>query len=216
MKQKKSVSLKTRIPNRKLNKGTNAGGKNTNLFGKKFEDLTNIESTLFKKKFKKININNSKYGYYFIKNFRDKEIIFTMQNGLKLYMKKYYDINLFRCPDEAYIINYRNENKNKSNKNNINKKSIIKILEKKEQNVDGSVETKLWCGPSLKREYEIILEDKFVVNYAFCLSSFLQDKIESSTPKYNILEKILKENFINILYGENKNYFKKLYSWICK
>jgi len=29
----------------------------------------------------------------------------------------------------------------------------IKIVEKKEQNVEGSVETKLWSSPSLKREY---------------------------------------------------------------
>jgi hypothetical protein len=38
-------------------------------------------------------------------------------------MKQNYDINLFRCPDEAYIIEYKNG------------KKIIKILEKKEQNV---------------------------------------------------------------------------------
>lgn len=54
-------------------------------------------------------------------------------------MKNNYNINLFRNPDEAYIIKYNTG------------KKIIKILEKKEQHIEGSVETKLWSGPSLKR-----------------------------------------------------------------
>ena len=32
-------------------------------------------------------------------------------------------------------------------------------VEKKEQKVDGSVETKLWSGASLKREYELVSPD---------------------------------------------------------
>jgi len=56
-----------------------------------------------------------------------------------MYMKNKYNIELFRCPDEAYIIEYTSGRK------------VIKILEKKEQNVEGSVETKLWSGPSLKK-----------------------------------------------------------------
>jgi hypothetical protein len=210
-----SISIKTRKiknkPQKKIkhqkvikNKGSNAGGKNTNLYGKRFEDLTNNELILLNKGFEKIKINNTKYGYYLSKKFKDKEIIFIMQNGLKLYIKDNYDIDLFRCPDEAYIIKY----------NDINKRPIIKILEKKEQNVDGSVETKLWCGPSLKREYEIILEDKFDVDYAFCLNSYFKEKLGSSIKKYNILEQIMKENYIDILYGEHKNYFNDLYKWI--
>jgi len=210
-----STSIKTRKiknkPQKKIkhqkvikNKGSNAGGKNTNLYGKRFEDLTNNELILLNKGFEKIKINNTKYGYYLSKKFKDKEIIFIMQNGLKLYIKDNYDIDLFRCPDEAYIIKY----------NDINKRPIIKILEKKEQNVDGSVETKLWCGPSLKREYEIILEDKFDVDYAFCLNSYFKEKLGSSIKKYNILEQIMKENYIDILYGEHKNYFNDLYKWI--
>ena len=186
------------------NKGTKAGGRNTNLYGKRFEELTNNEFILIDKGFEKIKINNTKYGYYLFKKFEDKEIIFIMQNGLKLYIKDNYDIDLFRCPDEAYIIKYNDENK----------KPNIKILEKKEQNVDGSVETKLWCGPSLKREYEIILEDKFDVDYAFCLNSYFKEKINSTIKKYNILEQIMKENTIDILYGENTSYFNDLYEWI--
>ena len=49
---------------------------------------------------------------------------------------------------------------------------LIKILEKKEQNVEGSVIDKLLSGPSFKREYELVLGSGFEVHYAFCVSSF--------------------------------------------
>jgi hypothetical protein len=140
----------------KQNKGIGAGGVNTNYYGKKFEEKTNNEIRLLDDGYirntitlKSKNIYN--YYYYLIKTFEDKKIIFLLQNGLKLYMKENYDINLFRCPDEAYIIHYNNG------------KKIIKILEKKEQNVEGSVETKLWSGPALKREYELILGNLFEI-----------------------------------------------------
>ena len=116
-----------------MNKGTGAGGKNTNIYGKKFEDKTNNENKL-------IDDGFIKESYYFYKIFENKTIYFTLQNGLKLFIKSKYDIDIFRCPDEAYIIE------------TIDGEIIIKILEKKEQNVEGSVETKLWSSPSLKRE----------------------------------------------------------------
>jgi hypothetical protein len=117
-------------------------------------------------------------------------------------MKQNYDINLFRCPDEAYIIEYKNG------------KKIIKILEKKEQNVEGSVETKLWSGPALKREYELVLNDLFEVHYSFCVNNFLKNKITSSDQKYVILNKILDEYNIPILFGEDADYFERIDKWI--
>lgn len=121
------------------NKGTNAGGANTNLYGKSFEDKT---------------------------------IVFVLQSGLKTYMKNKYGITIFRCPDEAYIIEYTSGRK------------VIKILEKKKQRVEGSVETKLWAGPSLKREYELVCEGNFEVYYGFCVSDFLKKKLVSNDKKY--------------------------------
>ena len=91
-------------------------------------------------------------------------------------MKNKYNIDLFRCPDEAFIIEYNSG------------KKVIYILEKKEQNVEGSVETKLWSGPSLKREYELVLGEDFEVFYGFCVSKFLQNKLMSKNPKYTILK----------------------------
>ena len=113
-----------------VNKGTGAGGANTNLYGKKFEEKTNNQQRLIDFGFVKQSLTQNPkktYDYYLSKSFEDKTIVFVLQNGLKKYCKQKYNIDLFRCPDEAYIIEYANGRK------------VIKILEKKEQNVQGSV-----------------------------------------------------------------------------
>lgn len=189
----------------KVNKGTGAGGKNTNVNGKGFEQITDIESKLFENKFEKKILKKNKYGYYLYKNINtntnNNKIIYLSQNGLKLYFKKNFNIELFRCPDEAYIIEKDG-------------KYTVKILEKKAQCVEGSVETKLWSGPSLKREYEIIMGENFSIEYAFCVSNFLKEKINSDNQKYKILKQILHESNINIFFGDDDNYFDKIYEWI--
>ena len=160
--------------NKEKNRGTGAGGSNTNYYGKKFEDETNNYFRLLENGYERnILVKNPKKisHYYLLKFFEDKKIIFVLQNGLKIYMKKYYNIDLFRCPDEAYIIEY------------FSGKKILKILEKKEQNVEGSVETKLWSCPSLKREYEICVNFNFEISYALSVSNFLKIKFISNDKK---------------------------------
>ena len=185
-----------------VNKGTGAGGANTNYFGKKFEEITNNETRLIKNEYKKTTFTKKVNDYYLSKIFDDKTIVFISQNGLKTYMKNKFNILLFRCPDEAYIIEYNTG------------KKVIKILEKKNQNVEGSVETKLWAGPSLKREYELILSEDWEVHYGFCVSKFLKKKINSNEVKYTVLNTILNENNIDVLFGDDENYFETLDDWI--
>lgn len=182
-----------------MNKGTGAGGTNTNYYGKKFEEKTNNEKRLLDIGYNRFE---EKKKYYLSKTFEDKTITFVLQSGLKPYMKSKYNIDLFRCPDEAYIIDYKCGRK------------VIKILEKKEQNVEGSVETKLWSGPSLKREYELVLGPEFEVSYGFCLSDFLKHKLLSQKPKYTILNKIFDENNISVLFGDDEDYFETLDEWL--
>jgi hypothetical protein len=187
-----------------INKGTGAGGSNTNYYGKKFEEKTDNQKRLLQDGYIKNIFRNCKksYGYYLSKQNEEKTIIFVSQNGLKLYMKEKYNKELFRCPDEAYIIEYATG------------KNVIKILEKKEQRVEGSVETKLWSGPSLKREYEIVLGSSFEVHYAFCINNFLKKKITSDLQKYTILNTILNENNISVLFGDDNNYFETFDNWL--
>ena len=185
-----------------INKGTGAGGANTNLYGKKFEEKTDNQPRLLEVGYTKHKLNKTKtYDYYLSKIDEEKSIVFVLQNGLKMYMKNKYNIDLFRCPDEAYIIEYTNGRK------------VIKILEKKEQNVEGSVETKLWSGPSLKREYELALGNEFTVFYGFCVSNFLKQKLISNEKKYTILNTIFNENNIAVLFGDDENYFETFDTW---
>ena len=187
-----------------INKGSGAGGANTNYYGKKFEEKTNNLQRLLEMGYIKYSFTKKPkkaYDYYLSKTFEDKTIVFVLQNGLKMYMKHKYNIDLFRCPDEAYIIEY------------ISGRKVIKILEKKEQNVEGSVETKLWSGPSLKREYEIILGREFEVFYGFCISDFLKNKLTSTEKKYIILNTIFGENNIDVLFGDDENYFETFDIW---
>jgi hypothetical protein len=187
-----------------INKGTGAGGANTNYFGKKFEEKTNNQVRLLNDGYTKHSFTKKPkkaYDYYLSKSFEDKTIVFVLQHGLKMYMKNKYNIELFRCPDEAYIIEYDNG------------KKVIKILEKKEQNVSGSVETKLWASPSLKREYELVLGSEFEVNYCLCINLYLQNLLVSNNKKYLTLNEILSENNIAVLFGDDENYFETIDIW---
>jgi len=204
LKNDKSIDMEKE---EKKNKGIGAGGANTNVHGKKFEEKTNIENYLIENGFEKTIFSKNKYDYILSKTFDNKKVIYLCQNGLKTYMKKEYNIDVFRCPDEAYIIQYSDG------------KKIIKILEKKEQNVDGSVETKLWACPSLKREYELVLNlpnsnENFVIDYALCINDYLYKLLASDKPKYLILVKILNENGINFYNGDCQNYFPSVFQWL--
>jgi len=187
-----------------INKGTGAGGANTNYHGKKFEEKTNNQERLLEMGYTKHSFTQKPkkvYDYYLSKTFEDKTIVFALHYGLKTYMKQKYNIDMFRCPDEAFIIEYRSGRK------------VIKILEKKEQNVEGSVETKLWAGPSLKREYELVLGAEFEVFYGFCVSVFLKNKLISNERKYSILKTIFNESNIDVLFGDDENYFETFDTW---
>jgi len=184
-----------------INKGTGAGGSNTNYHGKMFENKTNNEQRLLNQGFVK-EFLKGKNKYYLCNKYQDKHVVFIIQSNFKTYMKNKYNINLFRFPDEAYIIEF------------INGKKMVIVIEKKEQNVEGSVETKLWSGPSLKREYELVLGKDFEVHYCFCLNEFFKNKFSSNKKKYNNLKIILKENNIHILYGDDDDYFKQLNLWL--
>jgi len=115
-----------------------------------------------------------------------------------------FNIDVYKQPDEAFII---------FNNDKIN----IKILEKKNQNVEGSIEDKLKTGNFIRREYVKMLKTIKNINkieYAFCVSKFLQDKFQSNQIKYNNMLEILAEDNIKLFFGEDKDYFDLLFSWL--
>lgn len=180
------------------NKGSCAGEKNTNKNGLSFECSTNNERNL--QDFAKITLCGSKKQYYLSKPFDDKKVKFFSQQSFKTYVKNKYDIQLFRKPDEEYIIE--------------NGKTLVKILEKKTQNVEGSVETKLWSAPAVLDEYKILFGKEFIIQYAFCINTYFQNKYLSCNKKYETLQTILEKHDIKVLFGDDKNYFEKLNEWI--
>ena len=170
------------------NKGTGAGGANTTKTGMKFEHITDNEEFLLNKNFKKIMI--TKTHYYLINKKDNVNILWFKQNSFVKYIKLKYNIDVYRNPDEAFIIEKLTNPTDLSN-NDVkphcltNDKVIIKIIEKKNQNVEGSVETKLYASPSLKREYQLMFKDtKYIIEYILCVNTFLFAKINSNHPKY--------------------------------
>jgi len=185
-----------------INKGNGAGGAKTNHNGIKFQDKTDNENILLENGYTKKYIKDTKKQYYLSKEYDDKTITFFKQNNVVKYMKIKYNIVLFNNPDEAYLIEYKNGRK------------VLKVLEKKNQNVEGSVEEKLLSGSNFKRCYEKSLGIKFEVVYGYCVSKFLQNKLTSDTIKYKIWNEIFMEDNIKVLFGDDENYFETLDKWI--
>lgn len=108
---------------------------------------------------------------------------------------------MIRNPDEAYIVEYNDGRK------------VLKILEKKEQHVSGSVEDKLWAFLGFKKEYEYVCKG-FEIHYAGTVSEFLKNKFMTTTKFKILMDVILKEESIPLFFGSEKNYFDLLDEWI--
>lgn len=115
-----------------INKRIYAEGAKTNINGLNFEEKTSIESYLISKKYnKKILNKNNKYNYYYELKEIDLTIIYFKKSGFKKYFEYVLNIkNIYREPDEAFLI-IKNNNYH------------VKIIEKKNQNREGSVIEKL-------------------------------------------------------------------------
>lgn len=189
------------------NKGTGAGGSNTNLNGIAFEKKTDNESRLISSGFVRKNIpgkEKTKYGYYLEKMNEKQTIHFVTQNGLKYYMVHFHQKELCREVDEAYIFI-----------DNITRQIKLKILEKKNQNGGGSVEDKLFLGHHFKFvEYPGCVGENFKVEYAFCISTFLQNIYTSDHIKWKIIRKENEKNNIPVLFGDEEDYYTKLDEWL--
>jgi hypothetical protein len=180
---------------RTQNRGDGAGGKQTNINGKQWETVTSNEFNLSHFGFKPCN------GYLVMEK-NDTTITYFSQGQLKRFFLNKYGLIIYRNPDEAYLIQK-------------NGKMVLKILEKKFQNVDGSVEDKLLSGNQIKREYMISLESLNIdVSYAYCISGFLEKKIKSNKLKFVIWNRLFLQDDITIFFGESDDYFVKLNEWV--
>lgn len=187
-----------------VNRGTGAGGANTNKNGKSFEEKTENETRLLADGFvrKEIPKKKGKYTYYLEKITEPtKSIVYVTQSGLKAYFETVFNKKMCRNPDEAYI--FRDGDK-----------YTIKILEKKNQNAAGSVDTKLMTGPCFIWEYKHILGDGFTVKYGFCISDFLKKAYVSDDEKYKSLRECYHHYGIQVLFGDDPDYYETLDAWL--
>lgn len=177
------------------NKGTGAGGANTNLNGLSYEDKTNLEELFSELKCdKKSKIRNIKFNNY--KN----ELVNVNKSNLYKFMEKIGEKNdklqpAAGCkePDEAYI--------------DINKKMVF-IIEKKFQQTSGSVDEKIQTGPFKKIHYSKQFPN-YKVNYIYCLSDWFKRDEYTSVLDY------LKENNIPVFWGNDFNYKEDIIKFIC-
>jgi hypothetical protein len=190
------------------NRGTGAGGANTNLTGKTFEQKTENETRLLASGFVRKQIpgcekNLESSFYYLIKESGSTEsVVYLTQGGLKKYFGHFFKKELCRHPDEAYL--FRNGDK-----------YTLKILEKKNQNTSGSVDTKLMTARDFIEEYEDSIEDSnFTVRYGFCISDFLKKDYVSDKKKWVLLRNRHKKYGIAVLFGDDPNYYETLDAWI--
>ena len=191
-----------------VNRGTGAGGANTNKSGKTFEQKTENESRLLAAGFIKkpiVEKNKAKFNYFLERTVSPtSSIVYLTQGALKLYFKSIFSVEMHRCPDEAYLFRQGD-------------KYLLKILEKKNQNVAGSVDTKLMAGNGFIRDYKKCLKGAgktFDVQYAFCISDFLKQDYVSDCQKFKNLREILEEDGIAVLFGDDEDYYDHLDAWI--
>jgi len=170
-------------------KNKNSGGANTNKNGLSYEKITDLAD-----KYKIIKKNNN----HSIIKFIDYNTIYihTKQSQLFRYMKDNMNHNIDKghgCknPDECFIDE---------------KKKIIFIIEKKFQQVNGSVcekiqtvEFKLWQYNRTFPEYKVV--------YIYCLSKWFKTNCKAELT-------YLKLKKIPVFYGCDINYKKKIINFI--
>lgn len=184
-----------------LNRGTGAGGAATNHNGLAFEEKTNNGSRLLASGFNKVKLpGGGKYAYYLEGTLLTGiPCHFVTQGGLKSYIQEKFKKTLWREPDEAYILNPSSST------------PTICILEKKNQNTAGSVDTKLALASYFISEYKSVLPT-FTIRYAFCVSDFLKKEVLADTPKARHLREW--NSNIPFFFGDDADYFTKLEAWL--
>jgi len=181
------------------NRGTGAGGAETNASGIAFELQTSIIPRLNELGYQKSQMDNTKNGYTMNKIYSDHGVIFMTQAGLG---KFFVNTGIFRNPDEAFLV--------------IDKtgKKTLKILEKKNQTGAGSVDSKLALGPYFVEEYQEVLGSGIEIQYAFCLCDFLKKEYLSDKKKWRTLRTINDRHGIKVFFGEDAGYLDDIAAWV--
>ena len=197
---KQNISVSAQNQDQKINnRGTGAGGANTNANGLSYESNTNLatEYVLITPDTETPNISSHSY----IK-FKDSEKVFICANKRDLYkiMSDMNELNTSlspasgcKFPDEAYI--------------NMDDKHVY-IIEKKFQQCSGSVDEKIQTGQFKQYHYRKMFPN-FQVSYIYCLSNWFKRQDYTSVLEY------LSENKIPVFWGDDPNYKEQISRFLC-
>jgi len=186
-----------KMPTKIVNQGTGAGGKNTNINGKNFEKKISLVPYLMKNDFERKVL--TKRSYYLELGVGNMRMKYFQQSSFRHYMKKTYSESMIRVPDEVVILERDGS------------KPILFVIEIKNQNVEGSVETKLWACDGLKYEYEFLYSEIFDVNYCIVVNDFYKMKfLDKENKRYGALLSYYGKRDIRLFFGEEKNYPRKI------
>jgi hypothetical protein len=178
-----------------INRGTGAGGANTNVNGLSYEkktDLSSLYTECVQKK--KETFRTIKFVGF------DGEFINVNKSALHKYMTKIGEQNTdlqpaAGCiqPDEAYIDTTR---------------KTLYIIEKKFQKGVGSVDEKLQTGPFKKKHYGKLFPN-YTIHYIYCLADWFKGQQYISVLEY------LEENDIPVFWGSDPECKKNIIDFIC-
>lgn len=190
-KKKKMIKIKIVKP-KIINKGTGAGGANTNINGLQFEEVVDLKDRYE-------SIQTSRNGIGSEVNFKGhlRTFIEVSKSALHKYMEKIGEKNMTlkpaagcKLPDEAYI--------------DLEKKNIF-IIEKKFQQTSGSADEKLQTGLFKQLHYKELFPN-FKIYYMYCLSDWF--KREESALNY------LKDCGIPVFWGSSETCKEKIIEFI--
>jgi hypothetical protein len=189
------------------NRGTGAGGAQTNKNGLSFEyhtslmGLIKIEQYFYTQSKPNSKAKKKPKPYKLITfNSYDKLLIMAHQSGFNMYMRDKKLINkdidvMHGCskPDESYI----DEDK-----------KVIIIIEKKLQTTSGSVCEKIQTAPAKLYNYTERFPG-YIVNYIYCLSDWYKSNCKAEL-------KYLKQAKIPVFWGDDADYKEKIIKYIHK
>jgi hypothetical protein len=184
-----------------INRGTGAGGSNTNKTGLSYERLTDLSDRYTVLSTAKLTAKSTAIQWQEIQ-FNDDTTVFTAANQAQFfnYMKPHEAENITpahgcKRPDEAYI--------------NENTKTVI-IIEKKFQQVSGSVCEKIQTAEFKKWQYSRTFPD-YKINYVYCLSEWFKLNCTSELEYLELIK-------IPVFWGNSPTYKADMVNFIlsCK
>jgi len=162
-----------------------------------------MEQNLYTKNFTKQNLNNNHGEYYLEYKDNNITIIYLNENSYSTYLKKMYNLDVTKNPDEAFLV---------IKNNNLN----CKIIENKYLD-RYSNKNSLKTGSTNIELYNLDLNagnTKFEIELAYCINNYVDYKLNSDNPEYINIKKILNRLNINTFNGENENYNTCIFNWV--